>query len=38
MIKPDTWSQQARLAAQEQWDELRALQDRISGGVIVEKD
>jgi trigger factor len=35
-IKPDTWPQQARLAAEDQWDELEALQGRISGGVIVE--
>jgi trigger factor len=37
-IKPDTWPQQARLAAEAKWDELRSLQDNISGGVIVGKD
>jgi trigger factor len=38
MMKPDTWPQQARLAAEAKWDELQELQGRISGGVIVDQD
>lgn len=30
---PDTWPQQARLAADGKWDELKELQDRLDGGV-----
>ena len=36
-IKPGTWPQQASLAAEDKWDELKALKDRISGGVIVDE-
>jgi predicted flap endonuclease-1-like 5' DNA nuclease len=38
IIKPDTWPMQAQLAAEEKWDELQALKDRISGGVLVEQE
>jgi predicted flap endonuclease-1-like 5' DNA nuclease len=31
MANPSTWPQQARLAAGEEWDEFKALQDRLSG-------
>jgi trigger factor len=37
-MKPDTWPQQASLAAESKWDELKALQGRISGGVLVDAD
>ena len=30
---PDTWPQQAQLAADGKWDELKELQDRLDGGV-----
>ncbi|KQC32232.1 50S ribosomal protein L21 [Nonlabens sp. YIK11] len=30
---PDTWPQQAQLAADGKWDELQELQDRLDGGV-----
>lgn len=30
---PDTWPQQAQLAAEGKWDELKELQDRLDGGV-----
>lgn len=33
---PTTWSQQAQLAADGQWDELKELQDKLDGGKIVE--
>ncbi|NND62809.1 MAG: 50S ribosomal protein L21 [Flavobacteriaceae bacterium] len=29
---PDTWPQQAKLAADGKWDELKALQDKLDGG------
>jgi len=29
---PDTWPQQAKLAANGKWDELKALQDKLDGG------
>ena len=32
MASPDTWPVQARLAAAHEWDELRALQDRLTAG------
>ncbi|HHB79326.1 MAG TPA: hypothetical protein ENK85_08850 [Saprospiraceae bacterium] len=32
MAKPDTWPQQAALAAKGQWDELEKLQDYLDGG------
>lgn len=31
--KPDTWPQQAALAADGKWDELKALQDELNGGI-----
>lgn len=31
--KPDTWPQQAALAASGKWDELKALQDELNGGI-----
>ena len=33
LAKPDTWAQQAALAAENKWAELKALQDKLSGGV-----
>ena len=33
---PDTWPQQAQLAADGKWDELKALQDVLDGGKPVE--
>lgn len=33
LAKPGTWAQQAALAAENQWSELKALQDKLSGGV-----
>ena len=33
MAKPDTWPQQADLAANGKWDELQKLQDELHGGV-----
>ena len=32
MIVPDTWPEQAALAAEDKWDELKSLQDKLSGG------
>ena len=32
MANSDTWPRQARLAADGQWDELKKLQDELSGG------
>jgi small subunit ribosomal protein S2 len=31
---PSTWPEQARLAAQGQWDDLKELQDRIKNGQL----
>jgi large subunit ribosomal protein L27 len=31
-FSPDTWPQQAKLAAEGKWDELKALQDELDGG------
>jgi predicted flap endonuclease-1-like 5' DNA nuclease len=33
LAKPGTWAQQAALAAENKWSELKALQDNLSGGV-----
>ena len=33
---PDTWPAQARLAFQGKWDELKALQDKLTGGKEVK--
>ncbi len=32
MHKPDTWPQQAKLAFENKWDELKKLQDKLDGG------
>ncbi len=32
-MNPSTWGQQARLAAEGQWDELKSLQDKLDGGI-----
>lgn len=34
--KPDTWPQQAGLAAKGAWDELKSLQDSLDGGKVVD--
>jgi predicted flap endonuclease-1-like 5' DNA nuclease len=36
MAEPETWPEQARLAAAGRWDELRALQETLKGGRRVE--
>jgi subtilisin-like proprotein convertase family protein len=36
--EPTTWAQQAQLAANGQWDELRAWQDELDGGRVVEAE
>ncbi len=33
---PDTWPQQAKLAAEGKWDELKVLQDELDGGKVVK--
>lgn len=33
LAKPTTWAQQAALAADNKWSELKALQEKLSGGV-----
>jgi predicted flap endonuclease-1-like 5' DNA nuclease len=33
LAKPGTWAQQSALAAENKWSELKALQDKLSGGV-----
>ena len=33
IANPSTWGQQAALAAENKWDELKKLQDNLSGGV-----
>ncbi len=33
IANPSTWAQQAALAADNKWDELKKLQDKLSGGV-----
>jgi predicted flap endonuclease-1-like 5' DNA nuclease len=33
LAKPGTWAQQAALAAENKWSELKALQDKLTGGV-----
>ena len=32
MFDPTTWPQQAGLAAEDKWDELKELQDQLKGG------
>ena len=34
MMDPTTWPQQAQLAADDKWDELKILQDKLDGGRI----
>jgi small subunit ribosomal protein S16 len=34
---PGTWPQQAQLAAEGKWDELKAWQDELDGGKVVDK-
>ena len=36
IANPTTWPKQAKLAAEGKWDELKALQDRLNGGVEEE--
>lgn len=36
MHNPDTWPQQAKLAADGKWDELKTLQDALDGGKVVK--
>jgi len=36
MHAPDTWPQQAKLAADGKWDELKVLQDELDGGRVVK--
>ncbi len=38
MHDPETWSKQARLAAEEKWEELEAFQDSLKGGRKVDED
>jgi len=33
---PDTWPQQAKLAADGNWDDLKVLQDKLDGGRVVD--
>jgi predicted flap endonuclease-1-like 5' DNA nuclease len=33
IANPSTWAQQAALAAENKWEELKKLQDKLSGGV-----
>jgi subtilisin-like proprotein convertase family protein len=35
---PSTWAQQAQMAANGQWDELRAWQEELDGGRVVEEE
>lgn len=37
LLDPATWPQQADLAAQEKWEELKTLQDELDGGKNVEE-
>ena len=36
MHVPDTWPQQAQLATDGKWDELKVLQDKLDGGRVVD--
>jgi 50S ribosomal protein L21 len=33
-LDPQTWAQQARLAADGKWDELKKWQDELNGGIV----
>ncbi len=34
LAKPETWAQQAKLAADQKWDALKELQDNLKGGRL----
>ncbi len=36
--KADTWNEQAALARDAKWDELKALQEKLDGGVVKDED
>ncbi|MEM7424819.1 MAG: 30S ribosomal protein THX [Pseudomonadota bacterium] len=36
LLVPDTWPEQAGLAAEDKWDELKELQDKLDGGKRVD--
>jgi predicted flap endonuclease-1-like 5' DNA nuclease len=38
LANPETWAQQAALAAHNQWADLRVLQDSLTAGVTVQQD
>lgn len=38
IANPTTWPQQAQLAAEGKWDELKVLQDKLDGGKIVDEE
>jgi predicted flap endonuclease-1-like 5' DNA nuclease len=38
LANPETWAQQAKLAAHNQWAELKALQDNLTAGVTLQQD
>jgi predicted flap endonuclease-1-like 5' DNA nuclease len=38
LANPETWAQQAQLAAHNQWTDLKALQDKLTAGVTVQQD
>ncbi len=38
LANPETWAQQAGLAANNQWAELKYLQDNLTAGVTVQQD
>jgi len=33
-LDPQTWAQQAKLAAEGKWDELKKWQDELNGGIV----
>ncbi len=38
LANPETWAQQAKLAANNQWAELKHLQDNLTAGVTMQQD
>ncbi len=38
LANPETWAQQAKLAANNQWVQLKHLQDNLTAGVTVQQD
>jgi predicted flap endonuclease-1-like 5' DNA nuclease len=38
LANPETWAQQAGLAANNRWAELKALQDNLTAGVTTQQD